>query len=81
VLCGSTYLNQNLRKALERRLATEVYLRDLDQKIDKAVAEFDKDFKNIFDGTEGESFTIRGLRENHGKGFQESRIKLSRYHA
>jgi hypothetical protein len=78
VLCGSTYLNRGLRKVLEQRLATENYLRDLDQILDNAMKDFD-DIKREFDGTKREHFTIPGLKPNEKKGFKANRLWLSRY--
>lgn len=77
VLCGSTYLNQRLHVALRRRLEKERYLRGLEDILDKVTMRFDLDIKKGFDGTEGEFFTVPGLREDLDRGFEDGRLLLS----
>jgi hypothetical protein len=38
---------------------------------------FDLDIKKGFDGTEGEFFTVPGLREDLDRGFEDGRLLLS----
>ena len=78
VLCGSTYLNQRLRNSLKKRLENEDYLRNLDKILDQATLRFDLDFKRSFDGTEGEFFSVTGLKEGIKPGFKEDSLWLSR---
>ncbi|EAU31233.1 predicted protein [Aspergillus terreus NIH2624] len=80
-LCGSSYLNEDFRKFIERRLGEETYLQNLDAKIDMIMEQFENDIKRNFNparNTYAVRVLIDNLRENKEKGFKANKMHITK---
>ncbi|KAL5355362.1 hypothetical protein BJX96DRAFT_48015 [Aspergillus floccosus] len=80
-LCGSSYLNEDFRKTIERRLGEETYLQNRDAKIDMIMDQFENEIKRNFDPTRmryAVRVLIDNLRENKEKGFTAHKMHITK---
>ncbi|GES65706.1 HSP70 family protein [Aspergillus terreus] len=80
-LCGSSYLNEDFRKFIQRRLGEETYLQNLDAKIDMIMEQFENDIKRNFNparNTYAVRVLIDNLRENKEKGFKAGKMHITK---
>lgn len=81
-LCGSSYLNLELRRLLENKLKATDFEQpslDLDQIIEKAVWDFEYGLKRRIDVTKDETYPIQlqGLRKDLDRNFYDNRMFLN----